>query len=130
MAISPYLEHGQISLLAEQKSHVSNVLEEKSTEIFNMMITRLQNPRYAALHSNKKMFCLTMSPKHPVLCIMGEGNTCGFQFLHKGVVESGRLDSTAIQNGLRQNKPLWFCLTALSALPFHLLNKCYINVFM
>lgn len=30
--------------------------------------------------------CLTMSAKHPVLCFKREGNTCGFQFLHEGLV--------------------------------------------
>lgn len=66
---------------------------------------------------------LTVSTKHPILRIMRKGNMCGFQFLHEGVVECGSMYSAAVQNGLTQNKSLCFCLTDLSALPSHSLDK-------
>lgn len=47
---------------------------------------------------------LTVSPEHPVLCLVRHGDTCGFHFLHKGLVQSGRRHRTAGQNGLRHNK--------------------------
>lgn len=52
--------------------------------------------------------CLTVGAKHSVLGIMRERNTCGFQLLNESLIEGGGLHSTAIQNGLKQNKPLRF----------------------
>lgn len=73
--------------------------------------------------------CLTVSAKHPILCVMRVGNTCGFQVLHKGLVKIGRLYGTASQNGLKQKKVIMVLVTVTkwSSLPFIEDIKKYIN---